>query len=389
MLKTFKLLVIIATSLWANTGYATNNSEAWVLTNLTGEVMLTKAGNVSKLAKLGDLFAPGDRLITPADGTAAVTRNAEAMIISSDSELELPLAGNTKVFTTILQNKGTILFSAKKKNERHFEIKTPFSAAIVKGTTFAISVNEENSQIQVFEGIVGLKAKGRKKSHDITTGFKSYVSKDIKQKIVISKALNAPKINPHLGSDIEKLAKTYLKKIKLRSQKKHVFKLKAAKLVKATQAENPAQVENPTQAEPKNQLALRFSKKLAKLDTKLLLKKLGLAEAIEQGKDVKKIKQAIKALKSKKITQFKKIEKTSKAVKAKRLEKAKKAKQVKLAKKARRLEKAKKAKQAEMARKAKRLEKARKAKILERAKRLAIAEKIRQKREIRKNKQNN
>ena len=225
MFKPIKLLIVILASLWATNGFANTNGESWVLSNVSGKVMLTKAGSKSKLAKLGDLFAPGDRLNTPLDGAAAVTRDAEAMIISGDSELELPVAGNTKAFTTVVQNKGTILFSAKKKANKHFEIKTPFAAALVKGTTFVISVGDEDSQIQVFEGVVGLKGIGRKLSYDITTGLKSFIPKDISKKIIISKVLNAPKFNPHLGSDIKKLIETYLGEIKLLNQEKQVFKL--------------------------------------------------------------------------------------------------------------------------------------------------------------------
>jgi hypothetical protein len=56
--------------------------------------------------------------------------------------------------TTILQQAGTILLDVEKRNVQHFEVATPYLAAVVKGTQFRVTVSSTGGQVDVLRGQV-------------------------------------------------------------------------------------------------------------------------------------------------------------------------------------------------------------------------------------------
>ena len=56
--------------------------------------------------------------------------------------------------TTILQQAGSILLEVEKRAVKHFEVETPYLAAVVKGTQFRVSVNKDDSSVDVLRGEV-------------------------------------------------------------------------------------------------------------------------------------------------------------------------------------------------------------------------------------------
>jgi hypothetical protein len=56
--------------------------------------------------------------------------------------------------TTILQQAGSILLEVEKRNVKHFEVETPYLAAVVKGTQFRVSVNAAGTSVDVLRGQV-------------------------------------------------------------------------------------------------------------------------------------------------------------------------------------------------------------------------------------------
>ena len=58
------------------------------------------------------------------------------------------------MLTRIVQNLGTLLLKIEKRPEQHFEVKTPYLAAIVKGTTFTVSVDKSGGAVHVVSGLV-------------------------------------------------------------------------------------------------------------------------------------------------------------------------------------------------------------------------------------------
>ena len=75
------------------------------------------------------------------------------MTLSPMSEITIsPAAGN--MLTRILQTIGTLLFKVEKRLEEHFEVNTPHLDAVVRGTTFTVSVDNSGSAVHVVSGLV-------------------------------------------------------------------------------------------------------------------------------------------------------------------------------------------------------------------------------------------
>lgn len=223
MFKKIQLAIIIFT---LNVGSVVHADVTnWIVKNVVGQAVLTKQDNSRKWIRQFDIVGPGDRVQTYSNGTVALVRDAEAMIVSANSEIFIPVRGNNNSFTLIFQRLGTILFSAKKKNHKHFEVRTPFSAAIIKGTTLAVNVNRSNAQLQVFEGAVELKRRGRRRSHIVRSGGKALTPRNQNRPIKLNKVRNTSLITPHFGNNVKKLTETYVSKISIGKTRAKKFKL--------------------------------------------------------------------------------------------------------------------------------------------------------------------
>jgi FecR protein len=71
-----------------------------------------------------------------------LVRGEETILISPNSVIGMPAAPKDGLSTTIIQQAGEILLEVEKRNVKHFEIETPFFAAVVKGTQFRVSVDK-------------------------------------------------------------------------------------------------------------------------------------------------------------------------------------------------------------------------------------------------------
>jgi hypothetical protein len=81
-------------------------------------------------------------------------RGEESMLISPNSVVGLPTDQKDGMSTTILQQAGSILLDVEKRNVKHFEVETPYLAAVVKGTHFQVTVNASNTRVDVQRGQV-------------------------------------------------------------------------------------------------------------------------------------------------------------------------------------------------------------------------------------------
>jgi hypothetical protein len=75
-------------------------------------------------------------------------------VISPRSQLRLPATAAPNRIMQVIQDFGTSLFRIQKKSTPHFGVQTPYLAAVVKGTTFTVTVGPEGSSVQVTEGAV-------------------------------------------------------------------------------------------------------------------------------------------------------------------------------------------------------------------------------------------
>jgi hypothetical protein len=97
---------------------------------------------------------PGDSIRTGQNGRVLLVRGEETILISPNSVVGLPAEKKDGLQTTILQQAGSILLEVEKQNVKHFEVETPYLAAVVKGTQFRVTVNAAGTSVEVNRGQV-------------------------------------------------------------------------------------------------------------------------------------------------------------------------------------------------------------------------------------------
>jgi hypothetical protein len=129
------------------------DGQPWRIGKSTGEVWVTHGD--TRQVSLGtntDLQA-GDNVRTGPNGRVMLVRGEERIAISPNSAIGIS-ALNSQYPTTISQQAGSIVLEVEKKNVQHFEVETPFLAAVVKGTHFRVSVDRKGARVDVLRGQV-------------------------------------------------------------------------------------------------------------------------------------------------------------------------------------------------------------------------------------------
>ncbi len=125
----------------------------WTISEASGTVTVARAG-VSTVATRGVAVAAGDVVTTAAGARAVLVRGTEFMMVAPASRLRLPAEAQATGVTRVVEEFGNIVFMIKKKMTPHFEVQTPYLAAVVKGTTFSVGVSDQGTAVQVLEGAV-------------------------------------------------------------------------------------------------------------------------------------------------------------------------------------------------------------------------------------------
>jgi hypothetical protein len=125
----------------------------WQVSETSGEVRLSQNGQ-SRAAMRGALLASGATITTGAKARAVIVRGEEFVVISPGSQLRVPAADSPNTVMQMIEDFGTAVFKIKKKSTPHFGVQTPYLAAVVKGTTFTVTVGPEGGSVQVTEGAV-------------------------------------------------------------------------------------------------------------------------------------------------------------------------------------------------------------------------------------------
>ena len=97
---------------------------------------------------------PGDTIRTGRTGRVLLKRGEEIILISPNSVVGVPAEKKEGLSTTIVQQAGSILLDVEKRNVKHFEVETPYLAAVVKGTQFRVTVNAGSTSVDVIRGQV-------------------------------------------------------------------------------------------------------------------------------------------------------------------------------------------------------------------------------------------
>ncbi len=148
-----KLLAAACVLATASTAFAADDG-AWTVSKSSGEVWLTSSGVQPASLQQEELLKPGDTVRTGRTGRVLLRRGEETMLISPNSVVGMPAEKKEGLSTTIVQQAGSILLEVEKRNVKHFEVETPYLAAVVKGTQFRVTINAGSTSVDVIRGQV-------------------------------------------------------------------------------------------------------------------------------------------------------------------------------------------------------------------------------------------
>jgi hypothetical protein len=148
--RTLAAMFFLAT---ASAAYAADDGE-WTVSKSSGEVWLTGSGVQQASIKQEDVLKPGDTVRTGRNGRVLLKRGEEMIMVAPNSVVGVPAEKKEGLSTTIVQRAGSILLDVEKRNVKHFEVETPYLAAVVKGTQFRVTVNAGKTTVDVIRGQV-------------------------------------------------------------------------------------------------------------------------------------------------------------------------------------------------------------------------------------------
>jgi hypothetical protein len=137
----------------ASVAFAADGGD-WTVHKSSGEVWLSASGVQQAALRQEDVLKPGDTISTGRTGRVLLRRGDEMILVSPNSVVGVPAEKKEGLSTTIKQQAGSILLDVEKRNVKHFEVETPYLAAVVKGTQFRVTVNAGKTTVDVVRGQV-------------------------------------------------------------------------------------------------------------------------------------------------------------------------------------------------------------------------------------------
>ncbi len=127
---------------------------SWHVTQISGSARLRHGLEGWQNITQGLAIAPGTTIETGADGRAVLTSGKDVVTVAPSSRVAVPADRQAGKGADFLQTLGTLLFDIEHNPARHFEVDTPYLAAVVKGTAFTVTVRPDGGAVQVTRGAV-------------------------------------------------------------------------------------------------------------------------------------------------------------------------------------------------------------------------------------------
>ncbi|MBR0722507.1 FecR family protein [Bradyrhizobium manausense] len=135
-------------------GASAADDGVWSVSKSSGEVWLATNGAQQVSLNQEETLKPGDTIRTGRNGRVLLVRGEETILIAPNSVVGVPAEKKEGLSTTIIQQAGSILLEVEKRNVKHFEVETPYLAAVVKGTHFSVTVGAGSTKVGVLRGQV-------------------------------------------------------------------------------------------------------------------------------------------------------------------------------------------------------------------------------------------
>jgi len=177
-------LVAAFFALIATPALAKEVSSAWVVAQKSGDVRVIHNGLQPASVQVRAALSPGDVIATGANGRAMLTRGDDYVVVAPGSRLLLPKAEEKRGFTRLIQQVGTMLYKVKHTGVPHFAVQTPMLAAVVKGTSFSVVVDDQRAAVQVTEGVVEVSSLSGDARRLVERGITVYIGRERPNQII-------------------------------------------------------------------------------------------------------------------------------------------------------------------------------------------------------------
>ena len=164
--------------LFATPAFAGEGSAVWIVAQRSGEVRVLRNGMQPASVNVRAALAPGDVVATGANGRAMLTRGDDYVVVAPSSRLLLPKEEQQKGFTRLIQQVGTMLYKVRHTGVPHFAVETPILAAVVKGTSFTVIVEDDRAAVQVTEGLVEVSSATGSARRLVEKGMTVYIGRE-------------------------------------------------------------------------------------------------------------------------------------------------------------------------------------------------------------------
>jgi hypothetical protein len=125
----------------------------WRVSESAGPVTVLSGAQKHAVTR-GEILKPGDTVQAGPGGRAVLVHDRDFVTVSANSRVTVPTPDKATGFVKLLQDWGNAVFKIEKLGKPHFGVNTPSLAAVVKGTTFSITVDRTGTSLQVTEGVV-------------------------------------------------------------------------------------------------------------------------------------------------------------------------------------------------------------------------------------------
>src|SRR5262245_26990367 len=126
----------------------------WRVSGLSGIASARLGSAPFERLAIGDLVPVGSDIRTDRGAVVFLSRRGDRIVIQPASELHIaePQAGG--LLTQFFQSFGNVFYDVEPRSSRSFGVKSPYMAAVVKGTRFLVTVNRDLNRVRVDQGSV-------------------------------------------------------------------------------------------------------------------------------------------------------------------------------------------------------------------------------------------
>ncbi len=130
-----------------------DGADRWKVLEARG-VEVKKPGASWAALEKGAVVPRGSAIRTGAKGKLVLDSTGDSVTMSPNSRMAIPAGPTGTGAVNVKQSFGTLLFRIVKRPADRFRVSTPYLAAVIKGTTFSVTVNDVGAALHVSTGAV-------------------------------------------------------------------------------------------------------------------------------------------------------------------------------------------------------------------------------------------